>query len=368
MNLYLEDRTYTVMVVDDNPDNLELLEDILYSRGYGVAAFLDGEMALNAASRNPPDVILLDIMMPGMDGFQICRKMKTLKQLKDVPVIFISALEDTSNKLKAFTRGGVDYITKPIQEEEVLARINTHLKLSKMQLELKNKNEHLEELVQEQVKEISDSQIATLVAISSLAESRDDDTGQHIERTRIYCRKLACKLQEFSEVSATIDNTFINNIYQAAPLHDIGKTGIPDSILLKPGKLTPEEFDQMKSHVLIGSTSLERVRAKYPGNAFINMGIELTRHHHEKWDGSGYPDGLAGKEIPLCARIMALADVYDALRSKRPYKKAFSHKTSAEIIIQDSGKHFDPVVVKAFEALESEFERIRKSLNIDEDD
>jgi putative two-component system response regulator len=254
-------------------------------------------------------------------------------------------------------------VAKPFQEAEVLARVKTHLHLRRMQRELKTHNHRLEDLVREKVKEISDSQLATILAVSKLAEYRDDETGRHIERSRTFCRILAQKLRDNSRYAQGITDAFIENIYHAAPLHDVGKVGIRDHILLKPGKLTSEEFETMKTHTVIGAKTLETVRAKYPGNAFVNMGIAIARAHHEKWDGSGYPDGLSGEDIPLAGRIMALADVYDALRSKRPYKEAFSHEKSLKIIPDGSGKHFDPAVVDAFVSLEAEFAEIRERLD-----
>ncbi|MDA3897039.1 MAG: HD domain-containing protein [Desulfobacteraceae bacterium] len=214
----------------------------------------------------------------------------------------------------------------------------------------------------EKVREISESQLTTIRALTKLAESRDDETGHHIERTQAFCKLLAEKIRENSRYSASIDDTYINNLYHASPLHDIGKVGILDNILLKPGKLTPEEFDIMKTHTVIGANTLQTARSKYPKNSFINMGIAITRSHHEKWNGSGYPDGLSGEDIPLCARIMAVSDVYDALRSKRPYKPAFSHEKSCEIIMEGSGWHFDPAVINAFHAVKTQFAEIREQM------
>ncbi|MDX9789055.1 MAG: two-component system response regulator [Desulfobacterales bacterium] len=350
-----QNKKATIMLVDDTPANLHLLENMLQSRGYKIVEFPNGEMALRAIAKNPPDLILLDILMPEMDGFEVCRRLKADEKLKDIPVLFISAMDDTINKVKAFSQGGVDYVTKPFQEEEILARLTTHLSLRWAQQELKKQNLYLEDLVREKVKEISDSQLSTILAISKLAEYRDDETGQHIERTRIFCKILAQELQKNKRYAKIITDMFIENIFHASPLHDIGKVGIPDHILLKPGKLTPEEFDIMKTHTTIGAKTLQNVRDRYPQNAFINMGIDIARSHHEKWDGTGYPDGLAGEEIPLSGRILAIADVYDALRSKRPYKNPVSHEKSCALIREGTGKHFDPAVVGAFLSIESEF-------------
>lgn len=351
----------SVMVVDDTPANLKLLEEMLSGQGYRAVMFPSGSMALRAAAKNPPDLILLDIMMPEMDGFETCRRLKEEPLTQDVPVIFLSALNDTESKVKAFSMGGVDYVTKPFQFAEVKTRVETHINLRKTQFHLKQQNLHLEALVREKVKEISDSQLATIFAVSKLAESRDDETGWHIERTRNFCRDLAQELYDNSPYAASISPSFIENIHHASPLHDIGKVGISDNILLKPGRLTVEEFEIMKSHTLIGARTLENVHNKYPSNAFLAMGIDIARSHHEKWDGSGYPDGLAGELIPLSARIMAIADVYDALRSKRPYKESFSHAKSCEIIVEGAGSHFDPVVVEAFVALKPRFAKIDDS-------
>lgn len=346
----------TIMVVDDTAANLQLLETMLQKWGYRVVQFPSGAMALRAATRNPPDLILLDIMMPGMDGFEVCRQLKANERLKDIPVLFISALDGTDDKIRAFSAGGLDYVTKPFEEEEVLARVKTHLELHRVRRELAKHNSRLEGLVQDNVKDISASQLATILALSQLAEYRDDATGRHIERTRTICRMLAQKLRESHRYANSITDHFVENIYHAAPLHDIGKVGIADKILLKPGKLSSEEFEVMKTHTTIGAMTLQAVRNKYPKNTFINMGIALTRSHHEKWNGSGYPDGLVGEDIPLSARIMAIADVYDALRAERPYKKAFSHKKSCSIVAEDSGSHFDPTIVETFLCLNSELE------------
>ncbi|MFH0994361.1 MAG: HD domain-containing phosphohydrolase [Pseudomonadota bacterium] len=353
-----ETERITIMVVDDSPTNLNLLQEMLQAKGYRVLAFPDGKMALRAAAKSLPALILLDINMPEMNGFEVCERLKSNKALKEIPVLFISALSETTDKVKAFSVGGVDYVTKPFQFEEVYARVETHLRLRRLQLELKKHNLHLEELVKEKVQEISDSQLVTIRALSMLAESRDHDTGHHIERTQIFSKVLAEKMRENLRYAESINDTFVENIYHASPLHDIGKVGIPDNILLKPGKITPEAYEIMKAHAMIGANTLQTARSKYPKNAFLNMGIAIARSHHEKWDGSGYPDGLVGEDIPLSARIMAVSDVYDALRSKRPYKPAFTHKKSCKIIMEGAGRHFDPAVINAFLAVEAEFEEI----------
>ena len=234
--------------------------------------------------------------------------------------------------------------------------------LKKFEDELERYSQHLEQMVEEKVQEISESQMATIYALIKLSESRDDDTGAHIERTASFCRLLAQKLQSRPEYAAEVTDAFIETIYKAAPLHDIGKVGIPDGILLKPGKLTPDEWSIMKTHVQIGYETLSQVSEQYKQNEFLKMGIDIALYHHEKWDGSGYLQGLQGEAIPLAARIMALSDVYDALRSKRVYKDAFSHAESIEIIRSSQGSHFDPLLVDTFLQNQKEFESLYESI------
>ena len=339
-----------ILVVDDVPANLTLLAGMLKEKGHRVRPVPSGKLALKAVENEPPDLILLDITMPEMNGFEVCQRLKADTRFRDIPIIFISALSETLDKVQAFSCGGIDYVTKPFQFDEVEARVETHLKLHRYQSQL-------EVLVEKQVKEISDSQVSTIFALSKLSESRDQETGKHLERVQIYCRILAEKLSRQEPYNSIIDAAFIHNIFNASPLHDIGKVAIPDNVLLKPGKLTPEEFDIMKTHSLVGAATMEAVNDMYRNNAFINMGITIARSHHERWDGTGYPDGLKGEDIPLAARIMALADVYDALRSNRCYKGALSRDRSREIVESGNGTQFDPVIGNIFLELEGDFER-----------
>ena len=347
-----------IMVVDDTIANLKLLEDLLRSRGYRVFAFPCGDMALKAAAQNPPDLILLDITMPDINGYDVCEKLKGSDKLKDIPVIFISAHNEPLDKMRAFSIGGVDYVNKPFQFEEVLARVSTHLKIRRLQVKMEKYNRHLQEMVQQKVKEISDSQLATIVALAKLAESRDDETGDHLERVQAFVRILAMQLARSSVYQDIVSPEFSKNLFYACSLHDVGKVGIPDQILLKPARLTAEEFEIMKTHTILGAKTLESVYEKYPNNALIKMGIAIARHHHERWDGKGYPDGLAGEKIPLPARIMAVVDVYDALRSERCYKSAMPREQVLEIIVDGSGTQFDPILVEAFTEVEKEFDRV----------
>ncbi|MBI3924017.1 MAG: response regulator [Armatimonadetes bacterium] len=353
----------SILVVDDTPANLRLLSGMLKDEGYRVRPVPSGKLALKAADSDPPDLILLDINMPEMDGFETCRRLKADRRLREIPVIFISALTETMDKVKAFGCGGVDYVTKPFQFEEVLARVETHLTLRKLRQQLERHNRHLEELVAEQVRDIAASQLATILAMSKLAESRDDDTGHHIERTQTYCRMLAEQMRTTEAYAPRINERFVENIFHASPLHDIGKVAIPDRILCKPGRLDEEEYQLMKTHTTRGASTLAAVAARYPKNAFVDMGLEIALFHHERWDGKGYPRGRCGEDIPLSAQIMAVADVYDALTSRRCYKEAFSHEESRRIIADSSGTHFAPGVVEAFLSMEAEFDRVRQEMN-----
>ncbi len=284
--------------------------------------------------------------------------MKSDDQLRNIPVIFISALQDTANIVRAFSQGGVDYVTKPFQQEEVQARIATHLGLQQAKKEVELYSHQLEDLVSRKVLEITEAQMAINLALSKLTESRDCDTGKHIERVQFFCKILAHQLKFEEPLRSIIDDPFIDNIFHASPLHDIGKVSIPDSILLKKGKLSVSEFEIMKTHVSAGALTLEAILNLYPSNQFLKMGLEITQYHHERWDGAGYLEGLKGEEIPIAARIMALVDVYDALRSERPYKKPFPHDVSRGIIMNESGSHFDPMIVKAFIEVNDVFERV----------
>lgn len=350
-----------IMIVDDTPANLDVLSEILEVEGYEIVAFPAPELALAAALRKPPELFLLDVMMPGMTGYELCDELKQHRETRDVPVVFLSALTSSEDKLQAFSVGGVDYVTKPFSAPEVLARVANHIRIHRLQAALEDQNRNLEELVSRKVAELTEAHLSVLVAVTRLAEFRDTDTGDHIGRTQTYCRILAEALHRDSPYAGQIDDQFIELIYHAAPLHDIGKVGVPDAILLKPGKLDHDEFETMKRHVEYGVAALDDILTGNPGNRFIAMGRALTASHHEKWDGTGYPAGLAGSDIPLSGRIMAIADVYDALRSRRPYKEPFPHEKAAAIIRDGSESHFDPALVAAFMGVEEEFRRISEA-------
>ena len=355
-----------ILVVDDNELNRDALRRRLERDSYSVIEAINGEDALKTLRRYPVDLVLLDVMMPIMDGNQVLDILKSDPGLRLIPVIMITANDDIKEAAACIERGADDFLTKPFNPILLRARVASCLERKQWQEQQQRileqrleSNVALEQVVSEQAGAISEAQMAAIFAMSKLAESRDPETGAHLERVREYCRLLASYMQDNSRYALEINAGFIENIYGASPLHDIGKVGIPDGVLLKPGKLDGSEWTIMKTHTQIGAETLRAVDKEYPGSGFIKTGIEIAEAHHERWDGGGYPYGLKGQAIPLAARIMALGDVYDALMSKRCYKEAFSHADSRKIIMQDSGKHFDAEVVAAFVAIEDEFIRIR---------
>jgi putative two-component system response regulator len=358
-----------VLVVDDNELNRDMLSRWLERQGHSVVLAENGRQALEVVKQVAVDLILLDIMMPEMNGYQVLEHMKTENKLLHLPVIVISAVDDLDSVVKCIEMGAEEYVLKPFNRVLLQSRIAATLEKKRLRdqeeiyrKQIEEYNVHLEHRVQEQVRQISATQLAIIFALARLSESRDDDTGSHLERVREYCRLLVDRLHLLPKYATIINQTFMENIFAASPLHDVGKVGLPDRILLKPARLTAEEFEIMKSHTTIGADTLRAVDREYPGNSFIRTGIEIAESHHEKWDGSGYPHGLAGEAIPLAARIVALVDVYDALTSTRVYKKAMLHRESVAIILDGRGKHFDPDIVDSFEVLEAEFQRIRQKL------
>lgn len=353
------------MVVDDHPANLQLAEEMLRPCGYAVRSFPRGNLALAAAAEKAPDLVLLDIDMPGMSGYEVCEKLKSTAGLSDIPVIFLSALNAPADRLRAFRAGAVDYVSKPFLLEELQARVAAQFRLRRLQQAIQHENHHLQELVEIQVKRIAEAQMETIFAIAKLAEARDGETGRHLERVQQFCMLLAAGLSRNSDYQSTISASWTTNIFHASPLHDIGKVAIPDCILLKSGPLTVEEFAVMQTHTTIGAQTLRSVHQRFPDNSFTAMGIEIAQSHHEWWDGSGYPEGLAGEQIPLCARILAVADCYDALRSKRCYKPAIPHTETLAIIVRETGKHFDPAIVAVFTELAETFRDVWNGMNSD---
>jgi putative two-component system response regulator len=347
---------HTVLVVDDTPDNLLLMKNLLQDH-YRVKVASTGEQALRiAASDSPPDMILLDIMMPVMDGYQVCLELKKSQKTVGIPVIFLTSRSDVEDEEKGLELGAVDYITKPICPSIVLARVKSHLALKVMDDFLRDQNHFLELEVAKRLLEVTAVQDVTILAMASLAETRDSDTGNHIRRTQFYVKALAEKLRDHPRFSAFLTNANIQAIFKSAPLHDIGKVGIPDAILLKPGRLEPHEFEIMKTHTTLGYNAILNAESALGTPVkFLSFAMSIALSHQEKWDGSGYPQGLAGDAIPIAARLMAVADVYDALICRRIYKDPMSHEGAVKIMLDGRGTHFDADMLDAFMEIQAEF-------------
>lgn len=338
----------TILIVDDTPENIQILMETLKA-DYAILAAKNGEKALSLALGTPrPDLILLDVMMPGIDGYEVCARLKQDVRTTAIPVIFITALNEEEDEARGLALGAVDYITKPFRPGLVKARVRN-------QLELKLHRDHLDLLVRERTRELALTKEVTIECLATLAECRDPETGGHIKRTQRYVRLLAERLRTLPRFAPLLDDTTIELFYLSAPLHDVGKVGVPDAILLKSGVLDAEEFAVMRRHVEYGRDSLAKAEEKLGGNSFLRHAREIAYGHHEKWDGSGYPLGLAGEDIPVSARLMAVADVYDALISRRVYKPPFSHAQAVGIIREGRGTHFDPDIVDAFMDIQEQF-------------
>jgi putative two-component system response regulator len=344
----------TVLIVDDTPANINLLTNLLKDK-YRLKVANNGVRALELAASAPPDLVLLDIMMPEMDGFEVCRRLKSIESTRHIPVIFLTAKNATEDEELGFSLGAVDFVHKPISPSLLEARVNTHLTIKTWQDYLLDQNGWLKNQVNQRLTEINHLQDASIFVMVSLAEFRDECTGNHIRRTQEYVKVLARQLATLPGYKTILTEDHIEQLSKSAPLHDIGKIAIPDHILLKPGKLTEDEFAIMKTHSIRGYEMLKQAGTHMgERGSFLAIAMDIARHHHEKWNGSGYPDGLSGKAIPLSARLMAVADVYDALRSSRPYKNALSHEQATNFIMQGRNIHFDPDVVDAFFSLSAE--------------
>lgn len=350
-----------VLVVDDSPDSVLLLTETLKDK-YRTKIATSGAAAMKAALRQPqPDIILMDVVMPEMDGFELCKSLKQLPNVAGTPIIFITGKIQPEEEAHGLAIGAVDYITKPISQPVVLARIATHLKLVNAQRTLLSHNEQLEEMVRQRTKELAKVQDATIAAMAALAETRDDETGNHIYRTQRYVKSLAMALQHHPRFEYELTDESIELLFKSAPLHDIGKVSVPDHILKKPGPLSEEEFEAVKQHTTKGGDAIRSVEARLGESSdFLRFAREIAYSHQEHWDGSGYPEGLAGDEIPISARLMAVADVYDALISRRCYKAPFSHETAVTMMEQGRGTHFDPDVIDSFVRIQDQFREIAK--------
>jgi len=350
----------TILAIDDSADNLWLLSGLLKEQ-YRIKLCGSGEKGLEIArGETAPDLILLDVMMPGLSGHDVCRQLKADPATRHIPIIFLTAMTSTADEEQGLALGAADFITKPINPPIVLARVATQLQAKAGLDFLRNQNEFLEAEVQKRAREITAIQDVTILAMASLAETRDNETGNHIRRTQNYVRALALALREqrphFRE---QLSDQMIDTLYKSAPLHDIGKIGIPDRILLKPGRFEPHEFEIMKRHTTLGRDAIQHAEDMLGIPVeFLRSAKEIAYSHQEKWDGSGYPQGLSGEAIPLSARIMAVADVYDALISRRVYKEGMSHEQALSIMRKGRGSHFDPDILDVFLDRSDEFWKI----------
>ena len=339
----------TLLIVDDAPENLSVLSGLLQPQ-YRVLAATSGEVCLRVASSQPqPDLILLDVMMPGMDGYAVLALLRENPLTRDIPVMFLTALTGTDDEEHGLQLGAADYLTKPIKPAVVLARVRTQLEAKQARDWMRDQNAALEAEVARRMTENDLTQRVSIRALAHLAETRDPETGNHILRTQGYVHRLAMQLRQYNRFEAVLTARYIDLLARSAPLHDVGKVGIPDHILLKPGSLTPDEWVIMRTHAQLGSEAIEQAERDIEMSLeFLALAKEIAHWHHEKWDGSGYPDALAGEDIPLSARLMALADVFDALITPRTYKSALPYHQARDIIASERGKHFDPDMTDAF--------------------
>ncbi|TWT83668.1 Cyclic di-GMP phosphodiesterase response regulator RpfG [Planctomycetes bacterium CA13] len=329
-----------ILVVDDDPIAAETLSHALSQFGYSSTIALNGMDALQYVRSGKYRIVISDVEMPEMNGIDLCREIRRRGSCGYTYVILLTGRSDTASVVKGLDAGADDYIAKPFSPSEMQMRIRAGERILMLE-----------------------SRDLMIFALAKLADSRDHDTGSHLDRIREYCRLLSLELATWPEYQNKIDGIYIQSIYETSPLHDIGKVGIPDRILLKPGRLTEAEFSIMTQHAKIGGDTLQAVAEAHPEAVFLQMAYEIAMTHHERWDGAGYPNGLAGEDIPLCGRIVAIADVYDALTSHRVYKPAYNHQKAVDIISEGSGTHFDPNLVRAFLKLESDFKEIKKSMN-----
>ena len=372
----MEERLH-ILIADDQPENLLILEDLLAER-YIVETVDNGLKVLNHFSNGgQADLILLDVLMPVMDGFEACRRLKMEEVTRNIPVVFLTGLDSAADEEFGLSMGAEDFIHKPFSPPVVLARVRNHLALSRATRDLRLRNENLEHLVAERTSEIrlqSDellrnrqqliaAQGATISAFCALAEARDNETGNHIRRTQNYVRALAEELRDHPRFRHELSEERIQMLFKSAPLHDIGKVAIPDHVLLKPGKLTPEEWVIMQKHCIYGRDAIIQSASELATGeeSFLEYAIEIAYGHHERWDGTGYPQKQAGEAIPTSARLMAVADVYDALISKRVYKPAFPHEQAVQMILEERGTHFDPDIADAFGAIRENFRKIAEN-------
>jgi putative two-component system response regulator len=329
-----------ILIVDDDEVSLEISRRTVERAGYGVEIARNGKEALEILRQGHCRLVITDWEMPELDGIELCREIRAGEFNGYIYVILLTSRGATKDIVSGLGAGADDFMTKPFDPAELRVRVRSGGRILSME-----------------------TRDLAIFAMAKLAESRDTETGAHLERMRSYSRVLARYLSKLPKFADEIDADYVRMIYLTSPLHDIGKVGIPDSVLLKPARLSDREFDMMKEHTVIGASTLDAALQHHPEADFLQMGRDIALTHHERWDGSGYPQGLSGRDIPLCGRIVALADVYDAMTSKRVYKDAFGHDVVRSMIVSESGTHFDPDIVQAFLATEDEFIAIRKQFD-----
>lgn len=348
----------TVLIVDDIETNVKILAKMIQKMGYEAMTATSAVEAISKIEKKLPQIILLDIIMPEVDGYQLCEKIKSNVLTREIPVIFISAMEDMADQKKAFEAGAVDYLHKPYEYGEVAMRVNTHLKMYQMQKQVENNNKRLHLIVQEQSKKIENEQKRLLKAFSKFVEYHQHiGTGKHLEYVAYNSRLLAQALNFTERYENRISTAFVDAIEIGAAIHDIGKITVPKEITKKPGRLTPKEMEIMKTHTTIGFELLQSIYSDIEDSLFIETALDVVHYHHERWDGKGYPMGLSGEDIPLAARVMSIVDAYDSMMGQRCYKASLSREEALEVMHSDHGAHFDPYILEVFFKIERQLMR-----------